>query len=105
VVQRVSAVILGLYSVFIVGTLLAHPQLDFSAWQAIFESPLMKIFSLAALVSVCAHSWVGMWTVTTDYLTPIQLGIYASPVQRFVQGVILILILGYFFWGVYIFWG
>ena len=105
VIQRVSAVILGFYSVFIVGILLAHPQLDFSTWQAIFESPIMKIFSLAALTSVCAHSWIGMWTVTTDYLTPIQLGSYASPVQRFVQGIILILILGYFFWGVYIFWG
>ena len=75
VIQRVSAVILGFYSVFIVGILLAHPQLDFSTWQALFERPIMKIFSLAALTSVCAHSWIGMWTVTTDYLTPIQLGI------------------------------
>jgi succinate dehydrogenase / fumarate reductase membrane anchor subunit len=105
VLQRVSALILGVYSVFLVGILLVHPQIDFSTWQAIFGNPIMKIFSLAALVSLCAHSWIGMWTVTTDYLTPIQLGNYAPPVQRFAQGIILILITGYLFWGIFILWG
>jgi succinate dehydrogenase / fumarate reductase membrane anchor subunit len=105
VVQRVSAVILGVYSIFLLGVLLIHPQIDFSAWQAIFGNPIMKVVSSAALVSLCAHSWIGMWTVTTDYLTPIQLGIYASPVQRFAQGIILTMIAGYFFWGIFILWG
>ena len=33
----------------------------------------MKIFSLAALVSICAHAWIGMWTLSTDYLKPVVL--------------------------------
>lgn len=105
VVQRLSAVVLGIYLVFIVVILLIRPELDFSAWKALFDSPIMKIFSLAALISVCTHSWIGMWTVTTDYLTPIQLGSFASPVRLIAQGLILILISGYLLWGGYILWG
>lgn len=105
VIQRLSAVVLGIYSVFIVVTLLTRPELDFNAWKALFDNPIMKVFSLAALISVCAHSWIGMWTVTTDYLTPIQLGSFASSVRLIAQGLILILISGYLLWGIYILWG
>ena len=47
--QRVSAVILALYTVFVVAYLLFNPNLDYYAWSGLFEQTWMRIFSLLAL--------------------------------------------------------
>ena len=62
-VQRVSAVILGAYSIFIVVYLLLNPQIDFVQWQALFNNTSMRIFSLMALLSLGAHCWIGLWSL------------------------------------------
>ena len=67
--QRVSAVVLALYTVFMVAYLLFNPDLDYYAWTALFDQTWMRIFSLLAFISLAAHAWIGLWTVTTDYLT------------------------------------
>ena len=70
IIQRVTAIVLAVYTVFLVGYLLANPELTFQQWNDLFACTAMKIFSLAALISICAHAWVVMWTIATDYLTP-----------------------------------
>ncbi|WP_221794769.1 succinate dehydrogenase, hydrophobic membrane anchor protein [Oceanobacter mangrovi] len=68
VVQRLTAVVLALYTLFLVGFLASSSDLQFAQWQGLFAQTWMKVFSLAALISICAHAWVGMWTISTDYL-------------------------------------
>jgi hypothetical protein len=34
----------------------------------------MKVFTLMAALSLAAHSWIGLWSVFTDYLTERMLG-------------------------------
>lgn len=96
--QRVSAVVLALYTLFLVGFVLASPDLDYDSWAALFGSAWMRIFSLMALVSLGAHSWVGMWTVGTDYLK----GAAIRFIYQAVCGAILFV---YLVWGVQILWG
>lgn len=67
-IQRVSAVILAAYTVFLVGFLLASQELTYAAWAGLFAQGWVKIFSLLAFLSFVAHAWVGIWTATTDYL-------------------------------------
>ena len=67
-VQRVSAVILAAYSIFTVAYLLLNPQVDFAQWQTLFNGTSMRIFSLMALLSLGAHCWIGLWSISTDYL-------------------------------------
>ncbi|MDP2284141.1 MAG: succinate dehydrogenase, hydrophobic membrane anchor protein, partial [Pseudohongiella sp.] len=69
VVQRVSAVILGVYFVGLLSFMLLTPELGFAEWKSLFSATWMRIASLAALLALCAHAWIGMWTVATDYLT------------------------------------
>lgn len=66
--QRVSAVILGTYAVVLVGFLLFNPDLTYDQWQGLFGQFWFKIYTLAALIALVAHIWVGMWTVATDYV-------------------------------------
>jgi succinate dehydrogenase / fumarate reductase membrane anchor subunit len=67
-VQRVSAVLLALYTLFMVGVFLANPDLGYDEWQQLFSLFWVKLFTLATLLALVGHSWVGMWTVATDYL-------------------------------------
>ncbi len=97
-VQRVSALILAVYSVFMVVYLLVNPQLDFAQWHALFSMTSMRIFSLMALLSLGAHCWIGLWSISTDYLKPFTL--------RFVfQMVVGLLMFIYTIWGVQLLWG
>ncbi|MCK2183734.1 succinate dehydrogenase, hydrophobic membrane anchor protein [Halomonas getboli] len=97
-VQRVSAVILALYTLFIVGYLLVHPGLDYATWSGLFGQTWMRIFSLLAFVSLSAHAWVGLWTVTTDYLKP-------TGIRVAVQTVIILAIFVFLVWGIQVLWG
>ncbi len=104
-IQRVSAVILGVYFIGLLGYLLLNPDLDYAQWQALFSSTWMRIASLLALVSLCAHAWVGLWTISTDYLTVAMIGKYANVLRFLFQAACILLIFIYLVWGIQILWG
>ncbi|MDC0598720.1 succinate dehydrogenase, hydrophobic membrane anchor protein [Gammaproteobacteria bacterium] len=104
VVQRVSAVILLAYILFLVAVFIKFPDMQYGNWQAIFAKTWVRIFSLISLTALCAHAWIGMWTIATDYLTPMTLGAAATKVRFVFQLACLIILLTYFFWGVQILW-
>ena len=98
IIQRFSAVVLAVYSVFIIGYLLANPDLDYAQWSEFFSCTAVRVFSVLALVSPVAHAWIGMWTISTDYFKP--------AVLRFVfQLVCFLAMFVYFVWGIEIIWG
>lgn len=79
--QRVSAVVLAAYFIFLIGYVVAHPGLEYAQWHELFAHNGMRIFSLLALVALGAHAWVGMWTIATDYLTPMAFGKSATAIR------------------------
>jgi succinate dehydrogenase / fumarate reductase membrane anchor subunit len=103
--QRVSAVVLAAYFLFLLGYLLFNPGLTFADWHGLFAHTAMRIFSLLALVALSVHAWVGMWTISTDYLTPMALGKAATVVRFLFQAVCGIAMFAFFVWGVQILWG
>ncbi len=66
--QRVSAVFLGSYAIFMFCFFLFSSEVTYESWVALFSNFWFKIFTLAALFGLVAHIWVGMWTISTDYL-------------------------------------
>jgi len=103
--QRFSAVILALYSLFILGSFVLHPDMDYEQWRAIFASNAMRFFSLITLFALCIHAWIGMWTISTDYLTPLQVGKRATFIRLLFLSGCALLIAVYLLWGIQIFWG
>ncbi|MCD6045590.1 MAG: sdhD [Gammaproteobacteria bacterium] len=71
--QRVSAVILAVYTLFILGFIWLTPQLDYVAWFQFFQGIWVKLFTLLAALSLLTHTWVGMWTILTDYVKSTRL--------------------------------
>lgn len=105
VVQRVSGVILAAYTLCIVGYLLVNPDVDYAAWKAYFSSTPMQVFTLLALVATCAHAWVGMWTIGSDYLREHLIGPAATGLRFVYQVGCAVIILAYLLWGINILWG
>ena len=103
--QRVSAVVLAAYALFLLGYLIANPDMSYAQWQGLFAQSWMRIFSLLSLVALGAHAWIGLWAVTTDYLTPMTLGKWATGVRFLVQALCGIMMFVLFVWGVQILWG
>lgn len=104
-VQRITAIVLLAYTVFIVSVLFFGPQLGFAEWKALFAQTWVRIFSLGAVLSIAAHAWIGLWSVTTDYLTERLMGPKATVLRLLVQAFIAIVLFTYVVWGIQILWG
>ncbi len=104
-IQRITAVVLAVYFVCLLGYLILNPDLDYQQWQGLFSATWMRIASLMALMALCAHAWIGMWTISTDYLTSDMLGGKATLVRFFFQAACVVLMFIYLVWGIQILWG
>ena len=97
-IQRVTAIVLGVYTLFLFTYLIVNAEYHYDSWRALLTSSWMRYASLLALISLIAHAWIGIWTVITDYIKPIYIRL---PMQ-----IMLILsLLLYFAWGINILWG
>jgi succinate dehydrogenase / fumarate reductase membrane anchor subunit len=105
VVQRLTAVYLALYFVGLLGYLALSPDINFEQWRDLFSATWMRIASLLALVALCAHAWVGLWTISTDYLTSDMLGSKATAIRFAFQSACVIVMFIYLVWGIQILWG
>jgi succinate dehydrogenase / fumarate reductase membrane anchor subunit len=97
-VQRVTALLLAVYTLFLVGYLMLHSPLEYANWHALFTCTWMRVFTFLALLSVVYHTWVGMWTIFTDYVK-------CSCIRLALQILTVLALLGFLVWGVVIVWG
>ena len=104
-IQRISAVILLAYTVFIVGYLVCHPEVTYAEWKELFSLTCVRIFSLAAVMSLVAHGWVGMWGIATDYLTDRLMGPKGSVLRWLFLLACAAFCFVYLFWSIQILWG
>lgn len=105
IVQRATAIILFAYFVFIMFYLLTNPGIGYAEWKALFEMTSTKVFSLLALLSVCAHAWIGLWCVSTDYITERLMGPKATVLRLLFQAVCGLFMFTYLVWGFEVLWG
>lgn len=69
-IQRVTALVLAAYTIFMIGYLAFGAELTYEMWKSLFEHTAMRIFTMLALLSLAAHVWIGIWSVSTDYIKP-----------------------------------
>ena len=105
VIQRLTAVILAAYTLYLLATLISNPDLTYQQWQALFSTFGMRFFSLVTLLSIMAHGWIGMWAISTDYLTSRMMGPKATGIRIVFQLGCVLLTLLYLVWGIEILWG
>jgi succinate dehydrogenase / fumarate reductase membrane anchor subunit len=97
-IQRVTAVVMAIYSVALAGYLLLQPSLNYDVWTGLFSSQPMRTFTLLFLLSLFYHAWIGIRNIVMDYVK--------SAGARLVFHVLVILVsLLYAIWAVQILWG
>jgi len=71
--QRLSALYLSGFVLFVVLRFSIRPIHDYQAWQAWFAGGAVRIAFALFFVSLLVHAWVGMRSVYLDYLKPFWL--------------------------------
>lgn len=95
-IQRVSAIVLAAYVIYLVGFIVSTP-IQFASWYQLFSQQWFKIFSLLAIASLSFHAWVGLWIVSTDYLKSLA-------IRMTFQVIVILLCLAFIIWGAQILW-
>lgn len=77
--QRVTAVVMVVYSAIFLVMLLKLPQFDYAHWKAMWTAPWMRYATLLFLLSLFVHAWIGIRNICMDYVknTGVRLFIYA----------------------------
>ncbi|AOW52768.1 TPA: succinate dehydrogenase, hydrophobic membrane anchor protein [Legionella pneumophila subsp. pneumophila] len=97
-IQRVTAVYFAAYLIFLFGFILANPDLNFSQWHLLFANKVFQIATTIGLIALTLHAWIGIWTVTTDYMK-------CTVIRLSVQLLVVLWLFGQFIWGLMIIWG
>ena len=76
--QRVTAVLISLFTLVLLLQVLFGPPLGYDAWAAIFSRQWMKVLTFVTIVALAYHAWVGMRDVWMDYVKPVGLRLAAQ---------------------------
>ena len=96
--QRLSALVLILYLVFISYNIYIMAEFNYANWSAIFAPLWVQVFTFLSVVAISVHAWAGLWIVSTDYLKP-------PAIRNTFQLIVLLTCLGFIVWTALIFWG
>lgn len=77
VFQRISAVYLALYTLFIFGLFLFYPPASFAEWKALVANPAFNISLLFCTFFLLFHAWVGTRDIIIDYVHPLMIRVVA----------------------------
>jgi succinate dehydrogenase / fumarate reductase, membrane anchor subunit len=97
-IQRITAVIMVVFSVLIIGFFLVHGKVAFGEWKQLFASPIMRILTLLFFLSVFYHAWIGIRDVLMDYIKPVS-------IRLTLQVAVVLFLVVCSIWTISILWG
>lgn len=97
VIQRISAILMAVYSIWLIAYLVFHPEMSFAEWHSLFSHLWMKVATILFLLALLSHAWIGMWTIFTDYVK-------CFVVRSVLHTLVLLMLAACFIWGVLILW-
>jgi len=99
--QRLTAVVMALYTVFFAVRVLMLPTHDAFSWYALFTAgfagSFMRFATFLFFMSLFYHAWVGVRDIFMDYVKPIS-------VRLALHAIVAFLLLGYAGWAAQILW-
>lgn len=66
--QRVTAIYLGAYLVYVLTHFSLHPRPGYAEWHAWVAQPMVAIGSAGFVLALLLHGWVGLRDVILDYV-------------------------------------
>lgn len=81
--QRASAVYLGIFSIWLLVRFGFAPITDHAAWKAWFAQGPVRLAWALAFASLLIHAWIGMRSVFLDYVKPLWVRVLAQTLLAF----------------------
>jgi succinate dehydrogenase / fumarate reductase membrane anchor subunit len=97
-VQRVTAVIMAVYTVIAATVLLGGYPITHAVWKDLFSQGWMRVATLLFMASLAWHAWVGMRNILMDYVKPVM-------IRLALQVLVIGALVGYTGWTIRILWG
>ncbi len=95
--QRITAVIMAVFSVVIFAFFLIKGSVSYSDWKELFASQLFRILALLFLLSLYYHAWIGIRDVLMDYVKPLA-------IRLSLQVLVVLALFGFAIWSIAILW-
>ena len=95
--QRITAVIMAVYSVIVVVVLILYPPVKYGVWKDLFAQGWMRVATLLFAASLAWHMWVGVRDILMDYVKP-------DGLRLTLEVLVLLTIAAYLGWTIQILW-
>jgi succinate dehydrogenase membrane anchor subunit len=95
--QRVTAVVMVVYTLLFLIALTSLPQFDYPHWKELWHLQTMRYATILFFLSVLVHAWVGVREIFMDYIKPIGL-------RMTLYGVVILALICYAIWAAQILW-
>jgi succinate dehydrogenase / fumarate reductase membrane anchor subunit len=96
--QRVTAVVMALYTLLVCFLLLWHGGLDHAAWKGTLDSQAFRLATFIFMMSLLWHAWVGVRNIAMDYVKPVAL-------RLALDVAVIAALVAYAGWTIQILWG
>ena len=96
--QRLTAVVMAVYTVGFLICLVWHAPATYAAWKGLFAGTLARLSTILFVAALLYHAWVGMRDIVMDYVKPASL-------RLVLQSAIGLALLFYLAWAASILWG
>ena len=95
--QRVTAVLMALFTVVLVVQLLLPGEMGYYKWAGIFAPQWMKFLTFVIIIALAWHAWVGVRDIWMDYVKP-------AGIRLALQVFTLVWLLGCAGWAIQVIW-
>ncbi len=96
-VQRLTAIVMVIYTVILLGCLLTAGSFSYDGWVGLFSYKWFKLVTFVALMSLFLHAWIGVRDIWMDYVKPVG-------VRLILQVAAILWLLGCGGWAAQILW-
>jgi len=95
--QRVTAVVMAFYTVYMLVCIAAMPAWDNAAWRVLMSGGFTKFVTFLFALALFFHAWIGVRDIWMDYVKPIS-------VRLTLHVLTLLALTGYAGWVAQILW-
>ena len=95
--QRLSAVVMAVYTLLVLAIVLWNGGIDHAQWTDLFAHGGFKLASFLFMIALLYHAWIGVRDILMDYAKPVS-------VRLTLEVVVAALLVAWAGWAIQILW-
>ena len=96
--QRLTAVVMALYTLGMLVTICWQPPVSYAEWKGLFGGTFARVATMLFFTALLYHAWVGMRDILMDYAR-------ATGIRLTLQFAVGLALVSYLIWAASILWG